>query len=388
MTKKHKKWVVGGVSALALALLFLVASATHVAGLRQSQATAQAAAAQAQCVPGGASGVDIDTAQVAQQVRAVLADSTSQVQVAGLAAPKEQIPNAKVIVATGVQMQVPPRGQVIALATALQESGLRNIDYGDRDSLGLFQQRPSQGWGTREQILDPIYASTRFYKALISLKDWQDMPLTVAAQKVQKSGFPDAYAKHEPLATALQQAIAPNLGSTPAAPAGAPATAELGAGAGCVTQARAGFGDIPAGTLPVGYQIPATAPMPVRTAIGWALRQLGTPYQWGGTCTNPHGDNPRDRCDCSSLMQRAYGVAGVTITRTTYTQVNDGRAVPASALQPGDLVFTVGSAARPEHVSMYIGSGLVVHAPRPGRVVEVAELNSHGTILAARRVVG
>lgn len=67
-------------------------------------------------------------------------------------------------------------------------------------------------------------------------------------------------------------------------------------------------------------------------------------------------------------MQRAYGIAGVEISRTTYTQINDGRAVAAGVLQPGDLVFTVGSASRPEHVSMFIGGGLVVHAPRPGRV--------------------
>ncbi|MFF3326962.1 C40 family peptidase [Streptomyces sp. NPDC002889] len=363
------------------------AIAAHVTGIGQSEA--EAAAAQAQCTPDEAAGMDVDTAQVAQQVKAVLAGSTGDVKVSGLPSPKEQIPNAKVIVATGVQMKISARGQVIALATALQESGLRNLDHGDRDSLGLFQQRPSQGWGTREQILDPVYASTKFYTALKSLKDWENMPITIAAQKVQKSGFPDAYAKHEPLATALQQAIAPTLGTAAAGPAGtSPAFSGGLGGAGCVTQAGTDYGDIPPGTLPEGYQIPASAPMPARNAIRWALGQLGTPYQWGGTCTNPHGSNPRDRCDCSSLMQRAYGVAGIEITRTTYTQINDGRAVPANALQPGDLVFTEGSASRPEHVSMVIGDGLVVHAPKPGRVVEVAKLSTHGKILVARRIGG
>ncbi|WP_398859997.1 C40 family peptidase [Streptomyces chengmaiensis] len=359
------------------------AVAGHVVGIGQSQAEA----AQQQCTTGGDAGLDVDTAQVSQQVKAVLAGSTGEVQVSGLPAPKEQIPNAKVIVATGVQTKISARGQVIALATALQESGLRNLDHGDRDSLGLFQQRPSQGWGTRAQIMDPVYASTKFYKALKSVKDWESMPLTVAAQKVQKSGLPDAYAKHEPLATALQQAIAPTLGGAAAGPAGPPAFAG-GLGAGCVTQASTDYGDIPPGTLPEGYQIPVTAPLQVRNAIRWALGQLGTPYQWGGTCTNPHGTNPRDRCDCSSLMQRAYGIAGVEISRTTYTQINDGRPVPAGALQPGDLVFTEGSASRPEHVSMFIGDGLVVHAPRPGRVVEVAKLKGHGKVLVARRIVG
>lgn len=150
-------------------------------------------------------------------------------------------------------MEISDRGQVIALATALQESGLRNLDYGDRDT--LFQQRPSQGWGTRSQIMDPVYASTKFYKALKSVKDWESMPLTVAAQKVQKSGLPNAYARHETLATALQQAIAPTLGGA-AGPAGPPAFSG-GFGAGCVTQAGADYGDIPAGTLPEGYQIPS-----------------------------------------------------------------------------------------------------------------------------------
>lgn len=150
-------------------------------------------------------------------------------------------------------------------------------------------------------------------------------------------------------------------------------------------QAGTDYGDIPPGTLPEGYQIPVNAPMQARNAIRWALGQLGTPYQWGGTCTNPHG-NVRDRCDCSSLVQRAYGVAGIEISRTTYTQINDGRGVSTTALQPGELVFTEGSATRPEHVSMFIGDGLVVHAPRPGRMVEVAKLQGHGHVLVARRV--
>ncbi|MFE4540229.1 C40 family peptidase [Streptomyces scopuliridis] len=358
-----------------LTVVLIGAIAAHVAGIGQSQA--EAMAAHTQCTTDG-TGTDIDTAQLSQQINGMLADS-SNVTVPGLPSPKEQLPNAKAIVATGAQMKISARGQTIALATALQESGLRNLDHGDRDSLGLFQQRPSQGWGTREQITDPVYASTKFYTALKSLKDWKSMPLTVAAQKVQKSGYPDAYAKHEALATALQQAIAPTLDL---------AASPTGFRTDCVTQAGTDYGDIPPGTLPEGYQIPVTAPIQARNAIRWALGQLGTPYQWGGTCTNPHGNNPRDRCDCSSLMQRAYGVAGIEITRTTYTQIKDGRAVSANALQPGDLVFTEGSASRPEHVSMFIGDGLVVHAPQPGRVVEVAQFSNHGEILMARRIVG
>ncbi|MER5617830.1 NlpC/P60 family protein [Streptomyces sp. NPDC002215] len=95
-----------------------------------------------------------------------------------------------------------------------------------------------------------------------------------------------------------------------------------------------------------------------------ALGQLGTPYQWGGTCTNSHGSDPRDRCDCSFLMQRSYGIAGIKITRTTYTQIHDGRAASERTLRPGDLVFTNDTASRPEHVAMFISDGHVIHAPQ------------------------
>ncbi|MFE5482956.1 C40 family peptidase [Streptomyces sp. NPDC056527] len=387
MKKGMKRWLAGTAGLLGLALVLLAAVGAHVAGLGQSEA--EAAAASARCPAGGGHGLDPDTVEIARKVKEMLAGS-GDVNVPGLSEPKKQIPNAKVIVATGIQKRVPARGQVIALATALQESTLINLDHGDRDSLGLFQQRPSQGWGTREQILDPVYSSGKFYDRLVKLWDWQHMPLTVAAQKVQRSGFPDAYAKHEPLATALQQAIAPTLGAAPTGPlTGASGLGgHLGPGECAGQGGNVNFGEIPPGTLPEGYQIPATAPMEVKTAIRWALGQLGTPYQWGGSCTNPHGPNASERCDCSSLTQRAYGVAGREITRTTYTQIHDGRGIPTGQAQPGDLLFSRGTAAAPEHVSMAIGYGYVVHAPKPGRVVEVTKQANMGTILVVRRIVG
>ena len=119
----------------------------------------------------------------------------------------EQMSNAAAIVRVGQDKGVPSYGLVIAIATALQESGLRNLDYGDRDSLGLFQQRPSQGWGTAEQVRTPSYAAGKFFDALLAVPGWQDMAVTVAAQKVQRSGFPDAYAKHEPLARSLVEQL-------------------------------------------------------------------------------------------------------------------------------------------------------------------------------------
>ncbi|WP_457755454.1 heavy metal transporter [Streptomyces scabiei] len=119
----------------------------------------------------------------------------------------EQAANAATISAVGTSRDLPERAVTIALATALQESGLRNIAHGDRDSLGLFQQRPSQGWGTEQQIQDPVYAAGEFYEHLVKVADYERLPLTVAAQKVQRSGYPEAYAKHEPDATLLAAAL-------------------------------------------------------------------------------------------------------------------------------------------------------------------------------------
>ncbi|MFI0942760.1 C40 family peptidase [Streptomyces sp. NPDC021020] len=327
----------------------------------------------------------VDTADVAAKVKALLAaNGSGTVAVSGLDDLAEQVPNATTIQATGVAMGVPARGQVVALATALQESGLRNLTYGDRDSLGLFQQRPSQGWGTAEQILDPVHASTTFFEALEKVPGWQSLTVAQAAQAVQRSAFPDAYATWEPVATALQAAIAPLLptaGSTPSsADPGTTACAADGDGT--------DFGVIPPGAVPDGYVIPADAPPVVQTAIRWALGQLGTPYQWGGSCTDSHGPDPMARCDCSSLMQQAYKAAGVTLTRTTYTQIREGTAVSVDALRPGDLLFTGGTAADPEHVGMVIGQGLIVNAPHTGAVVDINTIADwKPRVVAARRVV-
>lgn len=119
----------------------------------------------------------------------------------------EQAVNAATIAAVGTNRNMPERAVTIALATALQESALRNLDHGDRDSLGLFQQRPSQGWGSAQEVTDPAYAANIFYEHLVKVPDYTELPLTVAAQRVQRSGYPDAYAKHEPDATVLAAAL-------------------------------------------------------------------------------------------------------------------------------------------------------------------------------------
>jgi hypothetical protein len=119
----------------------------------------------------------------------------------------DQAGNAALITAVTVRRELPARAATIALATAVQESKLRNIDYGDRDSLGLFQQRPSQGWGTPEQVTDPVHATNAFLDGLVEVPGYTELPITAAAQAVQRSGYPEAYADHEPEGRAFASAL-------------------------------------------------------------------------------------------------------------------------------------------------------------------------------------
>jgi hypothetical protein len=118
-----------------------------------------------------------------------------------------QMANAATITAVGVRRQMPERAVVVALATALQESKLENRAGGDRDSVGLFQQRPSQGWGTADKIQDPRYAADKFYTALKKVKGWKGMRITDAAQRVQRSAYPNAYEKWADESAVLARAL-------------------------------------------------------------------------------------------------------------------------------------------------------------------------------------
>ncbi|GAC1365472.1 MAG: hypothetical protein NVSMB32_09030 [Actinomycetota bacterium] len=112
----------------------------------------------------------------------------------------DQAANAATIAAVGKRDGMPDHAVTIALAAAMQESKLRNLSYGDLDSVGLFQQRPSQGWGTRAQLQKPSYAAAAFYRGLQKVPDWATLPISDAAQQVQRSAAPDAYAQWEPAA--------------------------------------------------------------------------------------------------------------------------------------------------------------------------------------------
>ena len=300
-------------------------------------------------VPGPADGNDGSDA--------CLGKITPGTTVDGQTLDAQQITDAGLIVAVGQHLGIPEPGETIALTTAMQESGLHNLDHGDRDSLGLFQQRPSQGWGTTSQIMDPTYSATAFYKALTNVSGWAAMPTTDAAQAVQHSAYPQAYAKWDQLAhdlsTTLNGTCTSGSGPTPPAPA--------------------------------GYQIPPGTPAAVAAVIDFALKQLGKSYQYGATGPNTW--------DCSGLIQAAYAVIGVPLPRTTFDQVNAGTPIPITdpaAFRPGDLLFIPGddgTLTAPGHVGLYLGNGLVLHAPKTGDVVRVDRLaNWLAELATVRRI--
>jgi len=276
---------------------------------------------------------------------------TAGMPVDGQVLDPTQISNAQIIYNVGVNMQLPQQAAVIAIATAIQESMLVNVPDGTADSLGLFQQRPSQGWGTPAEIMQPVYAATAFYDALIQVPGWQALPLTVAAQDVQHSAHPDAYAQWQPLATALADTFS-------------------GAATACLADNGLGVPAFGSTHLPAGFSLPPGTPTPVVTAIGYAIAQLGKPYIWGGI--GPAG------YDCSGLVMMAYRAAGISLPRTTFQQVYSGIPIYSlSQIQPGDLLFTAGSDGTPEdpgHVGMYLGSGLVIQAPQTGEPIMITPL--------------
>lgn len=179
----------------------------------------------------------------------------------------EQATWAALMAKIGHQRDLPPRATTIAIATAYQESKMRNIDYGDRDSVGLFQQRPSQGWGSVEQIMDPTYSINRFYDALSRVPGYENMEITVAAQTVQRSGYPDAYAQHEANARALASAL---RGHSPASFACAiePTT---GSAKKAVADITSTWGDLPTETDGDNTIVWINKPKRDAAARGWAV---------------------------------------------------------------------------------------------------------------------
>ncbi|MBP2371983.1 C40 family peptidase [Pseudonocardia parietis] len=273
----------------------------------------------------------------------------------------EQTDNAATIVSRVVERGLPKRAAVIAISTVIVESRLVNVGHGDRDSLGLFQQRPSQGWGTPAQVLNPGAATDTFLDRLVALPGWATMAPGTAAQAVQRSAFPDRYAPQEGPAAALVDRfwVGPdNPIPAPAVPGG-PNVQLASSVFACPDQGGAGVplapSDIDPGQVPPGFT-PPTDPAQ-RAAVTYALAQLGKPYVWGGR--GPDG------FDCSGLMLAAWSAAGVPIPAGTVSQKSAGSPASTATIAPGDLVFipgSLGSPGNPRHVGMYVGHGMVVNA--------------------------
>lgn len=185
--------------------------------------------------------------------------------------------NAALIAAVAVERGLPARAATIALATAYQESKIRNLAHGDRDSIGIFQQRPSQGWGTVAQIRDEHYTINKFYEVLEKVDGYETMEVTVAAQRVQRSGYPEAYADHEADARVLASSL------TGYSPGGAfscvikePTT--FGTAAAVTKSLNGAFGTTevePAGRQDLGVPLPSGVDGNRR---GWAVAQYLVAY--------------------------------------------------------------------------------------------------------------
>lgn len=241
----------------------------------------------------------------------------------------EQRRNVELIIAIGKQRGLPPRAWQIAIQAGMTESRLRNLNYGDRDSLGIFQMRPSQGWGTVAQVTDPVYQVNKFYDVLLEVPDWETRRPGDSAQAVERSAFPTRYHQWETLAVELITAHGGDIESY---------TEEF-----------------------CPEELPAVPPSEVAAkAIDFALGEVGKPYVWGAE--GPHA------YDCSGLMMRAYEAAGVTLPRTSRQQYWAGMQLPVREAQPGDLLFWAYDTADPDtihHVAMYLGNGQMVEAANP-----------------------
>lgn len=342
----------------------------------------------------------------------------------------EQRKNAALIVKIGQQLGMSRRDTLIALITAAQESSLRNLNHGDRDSLGLFQQRPSQGWGSREQVTDPVYATKKFFTELKKVQGRNNMRLTEAAQAVQRSAYPDAYAKYVgSMRDMLRRYSKPGLitpseargGGTQPAPGQRPpratsqtfgsldfgtpgdsildldeprmvgGSAQDALGATTDTQVGApGLGSPLAG-VPQANQLTSLAPydspesyadaagvgMGFQKGVdGWrkgvveyARQFVGTPYVWGGT--SPDG------FDCSGLLQYVFKDFGINLPRVSFQQANYGKRVSWQKAKPGDLIGWDNSSRNngADHVALYLGNGRILEAARPGTNVRIRKLD-------------
>ncbi|PXY19939.1 NlpC/P60 family protein [Prauserella sp. PE36] len=250
---------------------------------------------------------------------------------------EEQRGIVSLIISIGKERKLSPRAWQIAIQAGMTESRLRNLNYGDRDSLGIFQMRPSMGWGTVEQVTNPPYQVNKFYDVLEEVDGWEEMRPGDVAQAVERSAFPDRYHNWEPMAVHLVE----NMGQV---------------------ENASGCGESAGPVLPPNQV--------AGQAIQFALGEQGKPYVWGATGPNSY--------DCSGLMLRAYEAAGITLPRVSRDQYKAGAMLPVEQAQPGDLLFWAYDPSNPStihHVAMYLGDGKMVEAQQSGVPVHTREVS-------------
>jgi murein DD-endopeptidase MepM/ murein hydrolase activator NlpD len=290
-------------------------------------------------------GCSVDTAAVAADLER---DFTAYGQT--------QIGHAVTIHITGADLGLSERAVVIAIATAMQESGLKNLanpnhpasldlpndgtGY-DHDSLGLFQQRPASGWGTVDELMNPATAATKFYNALIEVQDWETRPLTEAAQLVQRSAFPDAYAKHEDTAAAIVQHIT--------------AQVDCDRAAGSVTSAEGWTHPLPGHTVTSGFRtserpghdgvdLPAAKGTPVLAAgPGEVVRVKCNAHTPSGDAYSCDVDGSADILGCGWYVEIAHPDG--TLTRYCHLQ-SEPEVAAGDAVAAGQVLGEVGSSGR------------------------------------------
>jgi cell wall-associated NlpC family hydrolase len=290
--------------------------------------------------------------------------------------------NGKAVIAAGLQMRIPEKGIIVGLATALQESGLRNLANPnvpaslaipheglghDHLSVGIMQQQP--WWGSLRDLMTPGVAAQKFFTALLKIGGWQNMAPTVAAQSVQHSEFPDAYADDVAAATLfyrhhLREVLATSEDPAPPAPAEDDTGRDV-CGAVLDPDANAPQPGTPAGVA----------------AARFAQAQIGLPYIWGGGALNgPTGGG----FDCSGLVRYAIFQASghrIVLPRETYDMVHYGRIVARTAVQPGDLVFSNPDPRGPGHVAMVVNPATIVEAQTFGVPVKLSPFPAHFVVI-------
>lgn len=279
----------------------------------------------------------------------------------------DQLHYASLIAGIAINRGLSEKDAMIGLITAMQESSLSNVTVAvDYDSLGLFQQRPSilnddgtPYWGTPEQLVDPVYATNRFFDELVKLiPDRTKVKPAVAAQTVQNSKYPRAYEKWIDLGTRLAAQAYQQAG----------------------------------GASPTGTQVfnceqapaPAVASAIIEDVISHAESQLGVRYAWGE-------ETPKAGFDCSGLMMWAFGQEGIDLDRTSRQQYHNGTKITdRKEIRRGDLVFWAYDTSDSDtihHVALYLGNDLIIEAPYTGSFVRTVPMRWGGEYIGGTRVV-